>query len=94
MMVRQATKRQLFVSVSLDEYVPGDHLLSAVDWGDPKQASRPVRDYLAALEPANPVPPMPKRISLTDPAPIWTAAAGAAIFAYSTNYLIGLKAGG
>jgi transposase len=64
-----------------------------IDWGDPEQASRPVREYLAALEQANPVPPPPKRISLTDPASTWTAAAGPAIFAYSTNYLIDLKAG-
>jgi transposase len=64
-----------------------------IDWGDPVQASRPVREYLAALEHANPLPPPPKRISLTDPAATWTAAAGPAIFAYSTNYLIDLKAG-
>jgi hypothetical protein len=31
MMGRQATKREYFVSVSLDEYVPEDHLLRAVD---------------------------------------------------------------
>ena len=64
-----------------------------IDWGDPEHASRPVREYLAALEQANPVPPSPKRISLTDPASTWTAAAGPAVFAYSTNYLIDLKAG-
>ncbi|QKY07997.1 transposase [Janthinobacterium lividum] len=64
---------------------------SAIDWGDPEQASRPVREYLAALGQANPV--LPKRISLTDPSATWTAAAGPAIFAYSTNYLIDLKAG-
>lgn len=52
-----------------------------------------MREYLAALEQANPVAPPPKRISLTDPAATWTAAAGPAIFAYSTNYLIDLKAG-
>jgi transposase len=66
---------------------------AGIDWGDPEQARRPVREYLAALEQANPVPPPPKRISLTDPASTWTAAAGPAIFAYSTNYLIDLKAG-
>jgi len=66
---------------------------AGIDWGNPEQASRPVREYLAALEQANPVPPLPKRISLTDPAATWTAAAGPAIFAYSTNYLIDLKAG-
>lgn len=64
---------------------------SAIDWGDPEQASRPVREYLAALDQANPV--LPKRISLTDPSATWSAAAGPAIFAYSTNYLIDLKAG-
>ena len=64
---------------------------SAIDWGDPEQASRPVREYLAAVEQANPV--LPTRISLTDPSATWTAAAGPAIFAYSTNYLIDLKAG-
>eukprot|EP01133_Synstelium_polycarpum_P024774 gene24774-29720_t len=64
---------------------------SAIDWGDPEQASRPVREYLAAVEQANSV--LPKRISLTDPSATWTAAAGPAIFAYSTNYLIDLKAG-
>lgn len=69
---------------------PGDE---GIDWGDPQQASRPVREYLAALEQANPIPPPPKRISLTDPAATWTAAAGPAFFAYSTNYLIDLKAG-
>jgi transposase len=69
---------------------PGD---AGPDWGDPEQASRPVQEYLAALEQTNSVPPPPKRISLTDPAATWTAAAGPAIFAYSTNYLIDLKAG-
>lgn len=64
---------------------------SAIIWDDPEQASRPVREYLAALEQANPV--SPKKISLTDPSATWTAAAGPAIFAYSTNYLIDLKAG-
>jgi len=65
-----------------------------INWGDPEQARRPVREYLAALEQANPVPAPPKRVSLTDPASTWTAAAGGpAIFAYSTNYLIDLKAG-
>jgi transposase len=64
-----------------------------IDWGNPEQASRPVREYLAALERDNPLP-LPKRISLTDPASTWTAAAGGpAIFAYSTNYLIDLEAG-
>ncbi|MUI12423.1 hypothetical protein GJV26_08065 [Massilia dura] len=32
---------------------PGD---AGIDWGNPAQASRPLREYLAALEHANPVP--------------------------------------
>ncbi len=31
MMGRQATKRELFVMIRLDEYVPENHLLRAVD---------------------------------------------------------------
>jgi transposase len=65
----------------------------AIDWGSPEQASRPVREYLDALEQANPIPATPKYISLTDPAATWTAAGGPAFFAYSTNYLVDLKAG-
>jgi transposase len=64
------------------------------DWGDPQTAARPVREYLAALETENPSETAPKTISLTDPAASWTAAPGGpAFYAYSTNYLIDLKAG-
>lgn len=70
--------------------VPGDE---GIDWGDPKQASRPVREYLAALDETNTPDTPPKAISLTDPASSWTAAGGPAIFAYSANYLVDLKAG-
>jgi transposase len=69
---------------------PGEEV---VDWSNPEQASRPVREYLAALDQANPLPTPPKVISLTDPASSWTAAGGPAFFAYSTNYLVDLKAG-
>lgn len=31
MMGHQSTKRELFVSISLEDYVPEDHLLRAVD---------------------------------------------------------------
>jgi transposase len=66
----------------------------AIDWGNPEQVSRPIREYLAALEADNPLYTSPKAISLTDPAATWTAAAhGPAFFAYSTNYLIDLQAG-
>jgi transposase len=64
------------------------------DWGNPEVAARPIREYLAALEEENPSDTTPKRISLTDPAASWTAAPGGpAFYAYSTNYLIDLKAG-
>ena len=65
-----------------------------IDWGNPDEAARPVREYLAALETENDPGTSPKAISLTDPAASWTAAPGGpAFFAYSTNYLIDLKAG-
>jgi hypothetical protein len=70
---------------------PGDE---AIDWGNPEEAARPVREYLAALDEANPTESPPKAISLTDPAASWTAAPGGpAFYAYSTNYLIDLEAG-
>lgn len=70
--------------------VPGDE---PIDWGNPDEASRPVREYLAALEKANDPPAPTKSVSLTDPAASWTTRGGPAYFAYSTNYLIDLKAG-
>lgn len=67
--------------------VPGtDH----IDWNG--RLTRPVKEYLAALNAANPAAP-PKYVSLTDPAASWTATAGPAFFAYSTNYLVDVKAG-
>ena len=66
----------------------------AIDWRDPAKATRPVREYLAALEAENDLGSLPKAISLTDPAASWTAAPGGpAFFAYSTNYLVDLNAG-
>jgi transposase len=70
--------------------VPGDE---SIDWGSPEDATRPVREYLAALDETNTPTTPPKAISLTDPASTWTAAGGPAIYAYATNYLIDLKAG-
>ena len=50
--------------VNRQNRVPGE---KAIDWGNPEEASRPVREYLAALEETNdPVTP-PKVVSLTDP---------------------------
>ena len=66
----------------------------AIDWGDPDTAARPVREYLMALEAENDSDTPSRTLSLTDPAATWTAAPGGpAFFAYSTNYLIDLKAG-
>lgn len=66
----------------------------AIDWGNAEEAARPVREYLAALEETNDPGTQPKAVSLTDPAATWTAAPGGpAFYAYSTNYLIDLKAG-
>lgn len=64
-----------------------------IDWGNPKDATRPVREYLAALEATNPVVDPPRYVSLTDPAATWTAIQWPPFFAYSTNYLVYMKAG-
>ena len=69
---------------------PGDEL---VDWGNPEEATRPVREYLAALEETNAPDTPPKAVSLTDPSASWTAAGGPAFYAYSDNYLVDLQAG-
>lgn len=64
-----------------------------IDWGPSKTQSRPVREYLEALE-ANAVPkPEPKSISLTDPATRWTALKGPAQFAYSNNAMVDVSSG-
>jgi transposase len=61
----------------------------ALDSFDDEHASRPVRDYLNALDKENLSTTTPKNISLTDPQARWTAAPGGpAFYAYSTNYLI------
>ncbi len=70
--------------------VPGEEV---IDWGNPAEATRPVKEYLAALEEENPSATPPKSISLTDPSSSWTAAHGPAYFAYCTNYPIDLDAG-
>jgi hypothetical protein len=57
-----------------------------------EQASRPVREYLDALDEQNSHLATPKNISLTDPLARWTAAPGGpAFYAYSTNYLIDIE---
>ena len=65
-----------------------------IDWGDPEIQSRPVREYLAALDETAEIVTPPKNVSLTDPQARWTAAPGGpAFFAYSTNYLVDVKDG-
>src|SRR3989344_561242 len=65
-----------------------------IDWSRVSAISRPVREYLAALDEADGEKKVPKNISLTDPAAQWTAAPGGpAFYAYSTNYLVDTHAG-
>jgi IS5 family transposase len=69
---------------------------SQVDWSDQQRASRPVQEYLAALESDN--PPInpdqdPKAMSPTDPSAAWTTRGRHKVmFGYSLNYLIDLEA--
>ena len=70
--------------------VPGEQ---AIDWRDPKRATRAVREYVAALDEDGEATAR-KSVSMTDPAASWTCAPGGpAFFAYSTNYLIDVQAG-
>jgi len=63
-------------------------------WDKETSLSRPVREYLEALDAAEAPRFTPKNVSLTDPSAQWTAAPGGpAFYAYSTNYLIDVKAG-
>ena len=72
--------------------VPGEQ---TVDWKVDEASSRAGREYLAAIEEANPTEAsVPKSVSLTDPAARYTAAPGGpAFYAYSTNYLVDVQAG-
>ena len=67
---------------------------SDVEWTDAQRASRPVREYLAALDgehaPTNPER-KPKALSPADPAAAWTTRGRHKVmFGYSLNYLIDL----
>jgi hypothetical protein len=64
-----------------------------VEWTKPELNTRPVREYLAALDP---IPPpkrkTPKVISFSDPFSAWTAKANKrAKFGYALNYLIDIE---
>ena len=65
---------------------------SQMDWTDEQRASRPVQEYLAALEsespPINPKQE-PKALSPSDPSAAWTTRGRHKVmFGYSLNYLI------
>jgi transposase len=60
----------------------------------PAQASRAVREYLDGIDADGRPETVRKNISVTDPAAEWTCAPGGpAFFAYSTNYLVDVRAG-
>ena len=70
--------------------VPG----TEVHFDQATSLTRPIREYLEALDAAEEPETPRKNVSLTDPAARWTAAPGGpAFYAYSTNYLIDVKAG-
>jgi len=68
---------------------------SEVDWTPEQRTSRPVREYLVALESENPpINPSqkPKAMSPSDPCAAWTARSRNKImFGYSLNYLIDME---
>lgn len=70
---------------------------SEVDWTDEQKASRPVREYLAAVDSENsPINPdqKPKAMSPSDPAAAWTTRGRHKVqFAYSINHLVDLQEG-
>lgn len=69
--------------------VPGREILEHLD---AEHASRPVKEYLEALDQGEIQGAVPKKISLTDPQSRWAInRKGAADYAYSTNYLIDIK---
>jgi transposase len=68
---------------------------SEVDWTPEQRASRPVSEYLAALESENPpINPKqkPKAMSPSDPSAAWTTRGrNKVMFGYSLNYLIDME---
>ena len=66
-----------------------------MDWTDEQRSSRPVSEYLVALEsdspPINPKQ-KPKAMSPSDPSAAWTARGRYKVmFGYSLNYLIDME---
>jgi transposase len=75
--------------VNWERAVPGKDILSNLNRDE---ATRPVREYLDALDKNEVTRTTPKKISLTDPQSQWASnRKGAADFSYSTNYLIDIK---
>jgi hypothetical protein len=70
---------------------------SDVDWSDRQAASRPVREYLVALDTEaspNNSDQRPKALSPSDPAAVWTTRGRHKVqFAYSINHLVDLQEG-
>ncbi len=68
---------------------------SEVDWTDEQRASRPVQEYLVALESENPPTNperAPKAMSPSDPSAAWTTRGRHKVmFGYSLNYLIDME---
>jgi transposase len=68
---------------------------SEVEWTPEQRASRPVQEYLSALESENPPTnpkQKPKAISPTDPMAAWTARGrNKVMFGYSLNYLMDME---
>ena len=75
--------------VNWERGVPGKDCL---DYFDRETATRPVKDYLDALDQGEIQGAVPKKVSLTDPQSRWASnRKGAADYSYSTNYLIDIK---
>jgi hypothetical protein len=66
-----------------------------VDWTSEQRASRPVQEYLVALDSENPSTnpkQKPKAMSPSDPAAAWTTRGrNKVMFGYSLNYLIDME---
>lgn len=77
---------------SWEKKLPGDAAPAVL--AKRHRVTRPVQQYLDALDAALPTPPdepeiaTPQHISPTDPAAGWSAKPGFSRFAYSTNYMI------
>ena len=84
---------QVEADASRHKRLPGDTLPEA--WMTDREAqTRPVREYLDALDAAAPPEPdephhgTPKHVSPTDPAAAWSTKHGVGVFAFETNLLI------